>query len=462
MKNITLYNSISKKPQPLTPLIAGKVGMYVCGPTVYNAPHVGNARSVVVYDLLYRLLCHIYKQENITYVRNITDVDDKINAAAKEAGITIQQLTSEVTAIFHKDMQALNCLTPTIEPRATEHIDDMIAIITKLIERGNAYINNNHVYFAVQTDKQYGILASRELEEMIMGARIEVSQAKRYPGDFVLWKPAGEDDDQSSVFDSPWGKGRPGWHIECSAMSMKYLGSDFDIHGGGADLMFPHHTNEMAQSCCANPGSKFAQMWVHNGFVTVNGSKMSKSLGNFITVRELLEKSIKGEVIRYTLLATHYRKPLDFNDKSLEDAEKALDSFYRALDKCGLNQSEQGSINESLIDALCEDLNISAALSILHDLVKRINKSEDQLELQDLGKKLLGSARLIGLLSDLPVDWLGNSEIDPAITNMIEERTIAKQNKDWATADSIRIKLQNMGIVLEDKPGGTTTWRKIS
>jgi cysteinyl-tRNA synthetase len=426
--------------------------MYVCGPTVYDYPHIGNARSVVVYDLLFRLLQRVYGVESINYVRNITDVDDKINIAAKARQITINKLTQEIIEIFTQDMYSLGCLAPTVEPRATEHIEEMIFIIKKLIDKNHAYIANNHVYFSIKSDPSYGKLAGREIEEMIPGSRINIEKNKLHPGDFVLWKPQDAEDDVSSVFDSPWGKGRPGWHIECSAMSYKYLGSDFDIHGGGADLMFPHHTNEMAQSCCAFEDSKYANYWVHNGFLTVNGEKMSKSLGNFTTVRQLLDNNIRGEAIRLVLLLTHYRKPLDFNDKALSDAKKTLDGFYRIVLENPAIVPQQGQ---------ADDLNTPAAITTLHEISKAYNKENDVFKKTNYAQKLKASCNLLGLLSNTPQQWFSNEDLDINISNLINERNIAKNNKNWAVADQIRNQLKNYNIILEDKIDGTTTWRKL-
>jgi cysteinyl-tRNA synthetase len=453
---IFLTNSLTRSKDALVPLAPLEVGMYVCGPTVYERPHIGNARAVVVYDILYRLLKAHYPK--VIYVRNITDVDDKINAAAKAAGETIQTLTARITAIFHGNMEALNCLPPTHEPKATEHIDAMIAMIERLIARSCAYVSAGHVYFDVSSDEHYGTLAGRILEDLIAGSRVDVSEHKRNPADFVLWKPANSGDDASSIFSSPWGDGRPGWHIECSAMSAEYLGADFDIHGGGADLMFPHHTNEIAQSCCANPGSHFARIWVHNGFLTVNGEKMSKSLGNFITVSELLEQGVQGEVIRYLLLATHYRKPLDWTEKSLEDAKKALDSFYRALEKVeGVYDMD---IDPAILGALKDDLNTPEAISILHDLTKQLNKAETPQEQRRLAATLRTSGKFMGLLHQQPAEWLGGGNEDAAIDVLVAARITAKKARDFAEADRIREQLKAQGIVLEDKPDGSSVWRK--
>ena len=346
---LQFYNTLTRKKEPFVPADPKNVRMYVCGPTVYDRPHLGNARSVVVYDVLYRLLCEIYGKNHVTYVRNITDVDDKINAAAKANDEPISALTGRVEQWFHDDMAALNCLPPTKVPHATAHIYPMVLLIVNLVKNCLSYVSEGHVLFAVKSYKEYGALSGRKLDDLIAGARVEVEAYKKNPGDFVLWKPADAGDDASSVFDSPWGKGRPGWHIECSAMSSEYLGADFDIHGGGADLMFPHHENEIAQSRCAT-GAKFANTWVHNGFLTVNGEKMSKSVGNFITVHDLLEKGVKGEVIRLVLLSAKYNEPLDWNEKLVHDAKLTLDKWYRAV-----TNVEKGNGSGSLHEAVLSD-----------------------------------------------------------------------------------------------------------
>lgn len=438
---IQLHNTLTRKKEVFTPIDAKNIRMYVCGPTVYDRPHLGNARSVVVYDVLYRLLCATYGKEHVTYARNITDVDDKINAAAKANNEPISALTTRVEGWFHDDMAALNCLLPTHEPHATAHIAQMITIIQKLIANGNAYVSQGHVLFAVSSYKDYGKLSGRKLDDLIAGARVEVESYKRHPGDFVLWKPADAGDDASSVFDSPWGAGRPGWHIECSAMSSEYLGEHFDIHGGGADLMFPHHENEIAQSCCAAPTSKFANVWVHNGFLTANGEKMSKSLGNFITVKDLLDKGVQGEVIRLAFLMTKYNEPLDWSDKLLSDAKKTLDGWYRQL---GIRQEALG-ISEEFLQALADDLNTPKAIALMHGAKEG---------------ELLAMGNLLGLLQQTPESWFKGAGDDSVILAQIDARIAAKKAKNWAEADRIRKELSDAGILLEDRPDGTTDWRK--
>ena len=446
---LKFYNTLSRQDEEFIPLQPGQVSMYVCGPTVYAPPHIGNARSVVVYDVLYRLFRHLYGADNVNYVRNITDVDDKINTAARERQLTIQQVTAEVEAIFHSDMRKLNCLPPTKEPHATAHIDGMIAIIQRLIASNHAYESAGHIYFAVESAHDYGKLSGRKLEEMFAGARVEVAESKKHPGDFVLWKPADSEDDPSSVFASPWGKGRPGWHIECSAMSMHFLGQDFDVHGGGADLMFPHHTNEIAQSTCAFPGSKFARYWIHNGFVTVGGEKMSKSLGNFITVQDLLNQDVAGEVVRMVFLMTHYRKPLDWNTKALYDAEKTLQSISRVLQ----TEHPSGQVPQEIIQALEDDLNVPLALSHLHELLRKYNSAASQ----ELAGAIKATCELLGIAC-LPVRVVQLQLEVGAIEAYIAERNAAKVAKDYQKADAIRATLLAKGIALIDQPGGQTSW----
>lgn len=442
---LSLYNTLSRRKEEFKPLDVNNVRMYVCGPTVYDRPHIGNARSVVVYDVLYRVLRKLYGESHVHYVRNITDVDDKINAAAKANNEPISALTKRVEGWFASDMKALVCLPPNHEPHATHHIKQMVAMIEKLIAAGHAYAAEGHVLFAVDSYKEYGKLSGRKLDELVAGARIEVEAYKKAPGDFVLWKPADDGDDASSVFDSPWGKGRPGWHIECSAMASEYLGSDFDIHGGGADLMFPHHENEIAQSTCANKGSHFARYWVHNGFLTVDGEKMSKSLGNFVTVRDLLDKGVRGETIRLAFLMTKYNEPLDWNLKLLSDAKKVLDYWYRKLVDAPKNIAP---LPEYFMQALFDDLNTPHAISFLS------SAAPDELQ---------AMLTLLGLNLQNYEEWFkGDTEQgeNKLIETMINERTAAKKAKNWPEADRIRKELADQGIILEDRPDGTTDWRR--
>lgn len=440
---IKLHNTLTKQKEEFTPLDKNNVGMYVCGPTVYDRAHIGNARAVVVFDILYRILRHEYGVGKVKYVRNITDVDDKINAAAKARNIDISELTRTTTKMFHDDMGQLGCLQPDIEPRATEHIDGMVEMCQKLIANGNAYAAEGHVLFSVATDPKYGHLSRRSREEMIDGARVEIAPYKKDAADFVLWKPSKDDE---PGWDSPWGRGRPGWHIECSVMSTQYLGTTFDIHGGGADLQFPHHENEIAQSCCAYPESEFAKYWVHNGFLSVEGEKMSKSLGNFITVNDLLEKGVQGEVIRYALMATHYKKPLDWTQKAMDDAKKAVQKFRSVENAPDINNyADNADLREKFINALRDDLNTPVAISILHELVKKGDY-----------KSLKECASLIGLLEgeqNLPRE----EEDDAKIVALINQRKEARLAKNWAESDRIRDILAAQGIILKDNPDGTTT-----
>ncbi len=451
--SLQIYNSLSKQLEVFHPADLQKVKMYVCGPTVYDRPHIGNARSTVVYDVLYRLLMNLYGSDKVLYVRNITDVDDKIIDAALKNHIKIQELTEKIHIQFSEDMSYLNCLKPNMEPKATEHISDMVSMIEKLISEGVAYVAENHVYFDVSKYDQYTKLSGRSLDELESGYRIEVNSAKHNPADFVLWKPAKDEDDASAKFESPWGVGRPGWHVECSAMSTKYLGHDFDIHGGGVDLIFPHHTNEIAQSCCAYPGSQYAKYWVHNGFLTVEGEKMSKSLGNFITVHDLENEDISGEAIRYFLLSSHYRKPLNWTKKGLHDAEQSISYFTRILDKAEINQER---IDSEIISALKEDLNTPKAFARLHEIAKEYHKTDKEEQKRNLAEKLLGSGRLLGLFFE---DKKVKKDIPQEIKDLIAKRQQAKKDKDWNLADQIRDQLQKQGIILEDKPGGETSWK---
>jgi len=455
-----LHNTLSNKLEEFLPIDSKNIRMYVCGPTVYDRPHIGNARSVVVYDMLYRILREIYGSDNVTYVRNITDVDDKINARALELGVTIQDLTSSIYKEFHADMAYLGCLDPTHEPKATQHISDIIKLIELLILNKHAYVTNGHVYFDVTSARDYGVLSGRTLDEMIAGSRIEVNENKNHPGDFVLWKPVSNKDDISSIFDSPWGKGRPGWHIECSSMSNHFFGTDFDIHGGGADLIFPHHTNEIAQSCSAFPGSKFAHYWVHNGFLTVGGAKMSKSLGNFLTMQYFLDKNIQGEVIRYWLFSTHYRKPIDFNEKALYDSTASMNYLYRSIENIDIIKTD---IPDIFLDYLNDDLNTAGALSFMHLLAKNIYKSTKVEDKITYASQLKACGILLGILMNDPQEWfVGNSDIDAVfVNNLVEKRRIAKIERDWLRADEIRNRLRSMDVEVEDHPDGSSSWRKM-
>ena len=448
MPELYLHNSMTRRKERFVPLDPQHVRMYVCGPTVYDLAHVGNARPIVVYDVVARLLRRLYPR--VTYARNITDVDDKINARAKESGIPIAVITAQTTADFHTDIAALGALPPDVEPRATAHIPEMIAITERLIASGHAYEAEGHVLFAVSTDPGYGKLSGRSQDELLAGARVDVAPYKRDPGDFVLWKPSSPD---LPGWDSPWGRGRPGWHIECSAMSWRHLGESFDIHGGGSDLIFPHHENEIAQSTCAFPGSHFARYWMHNGMLQVNGEKMSKSLGNFFTIRDVLAKA-PGEAIRLLLLRTHYRAELDFSDVALTESKRQLDRFYRALER--FPDVPDGDLPRAVRDALCDDMNTPLALSAMHALADAAMAGDF-----DAARGLRAAGAVMGLLSSTPEAWFRGGKDDDAadIEAAIAERLAARKSRDFARADAIRAELTARGIVLEDGAGGTT-WRR--
>ena len=449
MTRIQLTNTITHKKEIFTPINPQHIGLYVCGPTVYDRPHIGNARSAIVFDILYRLLKQCYPK--VTYVRNVTDVDDKINARARDLNISIRTLTTETLAYYHSDIAALSGLQPDIEPRATEHIDEMIAMIEQLISNRHAYAAEGHVLFDVQSYKNYGTLSRKNQDDLIAGARIEIAPYKKNAADFVLWKPS---DTDTPGWQSPWGYGRPGWHIECSAMSAKYLGQTFDIHAGGVDLVFPHHENEVAQSCCAHDTQRMANIWLHNGHLTVNGEKMSKSLGNFITVQDLL-KHHDGEVIRLALLLTHYRQPLDWTDQQLVHAKNMLDRFYGALNLIA-EPIKHETLSPLVHSALADDLNVPGALAALHDLANQMYK-EPTIE---IASALKGSAALLGLLQRSPAEWFqGSSNIDTIeIDRLIAARHKAKTEKNFIESDKIRAHLLEKGIILRDTPTGTT-WR---
>jgi cysteinyl-tRNA synthetase len=457
-----LYNTLNRRKEEFRPINPDRIRMYVCGPTVYDFAHIGNARPVVVFDTLYRLLRHSYGADHVTYVRNITDVEDKIIAAAAERGEPISELTRRTTEAYHADMAALAALPPDHEPRATDYIGEMIAMIGVLIERSHAYVAEGHVLFDVPSMADYGELARRSLDDMIAGARVEVAPYKKHAADFVLWKPS---DASQPGWDSPWGRGRPGWHIECSAMSEAKLGETFDIHGGGIDLIFPHHENEIAQSRCAHGGAPLARVWMHNGFVQVNGEKMSKSLGNFFTVRQLLEGGERGEAIRLALLSAHYRQPLDFTREGLREAAAQLDRFYVALGRVEEVAATPANPPAELLAALADDLNTPLALSHLHEAATRLNKATDPAAQAAVKGALLAGGALLGLLQQSPSAWLKGAdqgELDAAaIEGRIAERLAARKARDFASADGIRDELTARGIILEDGPKGTT-WRRAS
>ena len=458
-----LYNTLNRKKVEFVPLDEEHVRVYVCGPTVYDHIHVGNARPIIVFDVLYRLLQHLYPR--VTYVRNITDIDDKIIVRAAERGEEIGALTERTIRQFHHDIEALGTLKPDIEPRATDHIHDMIKMINLLLIQGFAYSAEQHVLFHVPALQDYGRLSRRDRDDMVAGARVEVAPYKKDPADFVLWKPSMDD---QVGWNSPWGRGRPGWHIECSAMSTKYLGPDFDIHGGGEDLIFPHHENEIAQSQCAHPDSSFAQWWLHNGYLRSEGKKMSKSLGNFYTVKELLgagerEKMWRGESIRLMMLSTHYRQPLDFTKSGVDNAKKKLDRWYRALSDVDF---EDGLSTTGIVEALCDDLNTPRAVAIMDALCGSVSVGRDGV--LDAKRDLRAGASLLGLLQYSSESWFQGGGVSESregggdIESLIAQRLVARGDRDFDTADSIRQSLLDRGVVLEDKPDGTTVWRRIS
>ncbi|MBR1825151.1 MAG: cysteine--tRNA ligase [Alphaproteobacteria bacterium] len=457
MTQIYLHDTLKQRKIPFTPIDESNVRMYVCGPTVYDKAHLGNAKTPVVYDVLYRLLCYVYGKEHVTYVSNITDVDDKILNKHKETGKSIREITEQTYNWYIEDMAKLNVLAPNYRPRATEYIADMIELVKRLLENGHAYEAEKQVLFDVDSMPAYGRLSGRSMKEMLAGARIEVADYKKNPADFILWKPS--DSDQPG-WNSPWGYGRPGWHLECSAMSSKLLGNDFDIHGGGSDLIFPHHENELAQSCGAFPGTNFAHYWVHTGMLMIDGVKMSKSLGNFYTVEEVLQKA-PAEALRLLFLTTHYHQPFNFTFEGLQNAKGILDKFYNALLKNADVPTVKAQPNPKIIEALADDLNTPLALSYLHETVNNLNKAENAEERSVLKSELLASAYMLGLLYNEPETWFKGENDDEAaeIETLIQKRAEAKKNRDWATADAIRSQLKERGIILEDSPTGTT-WKK--
>jgi cysteinyl-tRNA synthetase len=451
MPELRLHNSLTRRKEPFAPLDPGHVRLYVCGPTVYDLAHLGNARPVVVFDVLARLLRRLWPR--VTYVRNITDVDDRINARAQESGESIGAITSRTTADFHADMATLGALPPDQEPRATAHVAEMVDIIERLVAGGHAYVAEGHVLFAVKSFPQYGRLSGRTTDELIAGARVDVAPYKRDAGDFVLWKPSTP---ELPGWDSPWGCGRPGWHIECSAMAWRYLGETFDIHGGGTDLIFPHHENELAQSVCAFPGSRFARLWMHNGMLLVHGEKMSKSLGNFFTVRDVLARA-PGEAVRLLLLKAHYRSTLDFSDAGLDEARGDLDRWYRALETTPAPAAE--AIPPTVLDALCDDLNTPMAIAAMHRLADAALAGDAA-----ASAGLAAAGAVLGVLAQAPAAWfhggLDEGGLDEtAIETRIAERAAARKARDFARADAIRRALEDEGVALEDGPKGTI-WRR--
>ena len=446
MNNLQLTNSLSRKKEIFKPNNLKKVSLYACGPTVYDSPHVGNARTLVVFDVLFRVLKVLYSS-NVTYVRNITDIDDKIIEASNRNKKKIEEITNDVTKIFHENCKSLNCLKPTVEPKATDHIKEMIEMTSSLIKKGFAYENEGHVYFSVNSFKDYGKLSNKNVNELKAGTRIEISKLKKNSMDFVLWKPSKEED---PGWTSPWGRGRPGWHLECSAMSQKYLGKNLDIHGGGLDLIFPHHENEIAQSCCNNDTNNFANYWVHNGFVTINKEKMSKSLGNIISITEAVKK-YSGEVVRLALLSAHYSQPLDWNDELLKNQESVIDKWYNFYSDKEFNISEVDKI-------LLDDLNTPGFISKIHELYNEASKGDEKKKIQ-----FNQACKLIGLFSMNKKEWeslkKGKINISESyITKKIEERSKAKKDGNFTLADKIRLELSSKGILIEDQKD-KTIWK---
>ena len=455
---LSLYNTLTRSKDIFVPQDPARVTMYVCGPTVYNFAHIGNARPAVVFDVLARVLRRLYP--NVIYARNITDIEDKIIAAAKEQGVPISVVTEKYADIYRKDMGTLGVLLPDIEPKATDAIPDMISMMERLIASGHAYEAEGHVLFYVASYKDYGSLSRRDLDDMIAGARVEVAPYKKDATDFVLWKPS---NDEQPGWDSPWGRGRPGWHIECSAMIEKHLGETIDIHAGGIDLQFPHHENEIAQSTCAHGGKLFSRFWLHNGFVNIDKEKMSKSIGNVLLVHDLIEQA-PGEAIRLALLNGHYRQPLDWTGEGLEQAKRMLDRLYGALRGMGdVEVATSDTVPEEFLAALLDDLNTPKALAVLFDLAKQANVATDPKMKADLKAALVASGALIGLLEQDPEVWFAGGGVAPhidasEIEGLIAARAAARKNKDFKESDRIRDELSGRGIQIEDGPQGTT-WR---
>ncbi|MDA9157996.1 cysteine--tRNA ligase [Candidatus Pelagibacter sp.] len=449
-KDIFLTNNLSNKKEKFIPLDQNNVGMYVCGPTVYDNPHIGNARPLVIFDILYKVLKSKYGHNKITYIRNITDVDDKIIKSSKEKNISILDLTNSVIAEFDDDCNYLNLENPSQQPKATEHIDLMIEMINSLINKGFAYEANNHVYFEVSKFSDYGKLSNKKLEDLISGSRVEVSKNKKKSEDFVLWKPSINDE---PFWDSPWGKGRPGWHLECSAMSKKYLGNVFDIHGGGIDLIFPHHENEIAQSRCVNDTKVFANYWVHNAFITMSNEKMAKSTGNILKIKDFKDNT-DGQVLKLALMSAHYKQPLDWNEKLLEDCKNTIDKWYEVYKVL----KDKSVLNEDILSPLYDDLNTPGYIANLHKLYDKALKGNDA------DKNLFVTAcNFIGILNKTKEEWLEFKKKKLSITeadilNKIELRNKAREDKDYKQADLIRDELLDKGVLIEDKDG-KTIWK---
>ena len=444
--DIFLTNNLSNKKEQFVPKEKKNVGMYVCGPTVYDDPHIGNARPLVIFDILFKLLKNEFP--SVTYVRNITDIDDKIIKSSQEKKISTKELTEKVTSSFFRDCDFLNCENPTHQPKATEHIKLMIEMINDLIKKGFAYENKKHVYFEVKKFSDYGKLSNKNLEDLVAGSRVEISENKKNSEDFVLWKPSNTDE---PAWASPWGKGRPGWHLECSAMSKKFLGNEFDIHGGGIDLIFPHHENEIAQSRCANDTKVFANYWVHNAFITMSNEKMAKSQGNILKIKDFRNK-ISGQVIRLALMSAHYKQPLDWNDKLLSDCESTLDKWYKLYS----SNLKSVKVSDEILKPLYEDLNTPGYITNLHKLFEKANRGENI----DL---FISACKFIGLMNETSEQWneLKKKRVsitETEIENMLSLRDKARENKNYKEADRIRDQLLDKGVLIEDKDG-KTLWK---
>ena len=444
--DIFLTNNLNNKKEQFVPRNINDVGMYVCGPTVYDDPHIGNARPLVIFDILFRLLKNKFK--SVTYVRNITDIDDKIIKSSQDQNISSKELTEKVTKSFLEDCIYLNCEDPTHQPKATENIDLMIKMIKELIQKGFAYEKNKHVYFEVKKFSDYGKLSNKRLEDLIAGSRVEVSENKKNSEDFVLWKPS---NDKEPFWDSPWGKGRPGWHLECSAMSKKFLGNEFDIHGGGIDLLFPHHENEIAQSRCANDTGTFANYWIHNAFITMSNEKMAKSQGNILKIKDFRNK-ISGQVVRLALMSAHYKQPLDWNNKLLDDCQNTLDKWYQI----NSDKLKTKRVSDEILKPLYEDLNTPGYIANLHQLYERASKGQDQ-------ELFISACKFVGLLNENKENWQKYKK-DKALINeteiqsKIQLRNKARINKNYKEADRIRDELSDKGVLIEDKDG-KTIWK---
>ena len=449
-KDIFLTNSYGGKKEKFLPVDVNNVKMYVCGPTVYDDPHIGNARPLVVFDILFKVLKCKYGNKKVTYVRNITDIDDKIIQSAKDKKITITELTNNINNSFQDDCKYLKCDEPNFQPKATENINEMIELINKLINKGFAYESKKHVYFEVQKFTDYGKLSNKKIEELISGSRVEVSSNKKNAEDFVLWKPS---DENEPSWSSPWGKGRPGWHLECSAMSKKYLGEKFDIHGGGRDLIFPHHENEIAQSRCANDTETFANYWVHNGFITLSNEKMAKSQGNILKISDF-KNNINGQALRLALMSTHYRQPLDWNDKLIEESQKTIDKWYKSY----VEVDKPKLISDDDLYPLYDDLNTPKYIANLHKLFEKSQSG-------DLGdkKEFVSACNFVGLLTETKEEWVNfkknkSTLNDEIIETKIKERNKARDDKNYELADQIRDELLEKGVQIEDKDG-KTSWK---